>query len=260
MKVVQFRKAQGGLAVITLVIATVILIAVLMGMVAASRTTSSTGDQTARLLAGAVIDQGNLQRVGIDLMVAAGSDISTIAYGTHSTALENNGLFNPTTGGTVWQVPPGDALGMNALGRWLYSSPTTHLNPLLPNAANGALTDTTTKASYAVVLTGVKDSACRMINNILRNYAADSSSPIPEWNGAKPQPQATSGALASYVGGTTELNFKGNRIMNLGALVDKNTNEAFDPPLDTFEGYAGCVRPTGSAADDNVYFNIVKPL
>jgi len=232
---------QQGMAVLTMILLVVILLSVIGAVVATSRTSAaSSADQTAKLLAAGIIDQGNSQKVGFDLLQAQANDIDTITYDSANVT----GMFNPNTGGTIVQTPPADAISVAGTG-WAYAKGgTTAKGVKLTGVGTGG-------SSYAILLPNVKDSVCKQINAALRGYAPQGGIPV-----AAAAPTITNGTngnnLVSAEWDLTTLTFS--------TVWDPATLAPFATAPTQINGYSVCVATgTGaSAVNKNVYVNIVK--
>lgn len=251
-------KRNRGIAVITMVLLVVTLLAVIGAVVATSRTTAvATSDQTARLMAAGVIDGGNMLKIGFDIMQAKGTSIDSITFGSNVPASGIQGLFNLQTGTAVVQIPPTDA----ATGVWMMArggttaasgGMATLTGVTWPTTfAAGAATAVSANPYYAVLLTGIKDSVCKQINYALRGY--DPAYGIPAITAAAPAP------ISTVVGNANE---------NNSALLDMTGFDFATPGVkDTsgvavmnLTGYSICFKPAaGAGVDNNIYVNIVKP-
>lgn len=177
----QGRRKQGGIALVTLVIFVVVLLSLLTAMVAMSRATSqSTGEQTARLLASAVLDQSNMLKAGFDLKSSLGMPISEITF----SKVAGHGIFDPNKPYASRQSPPGDALiSSKPELRWLYANPYRAKDSDADFGVGlGKGVKTENGIVPALLLSGVTDGVCKKINETTRNFFADGG--IPTATGA----------------------------------------------------------------------------
>ena len=225
--------AQSGIAVLTMILLVVILLAVIGSVVAYSRgSPTSPADQTAKLMAASIVDQGNTLKDGFDLMMAKGTDIDTITFNLTATT----GLFAGTTGGAVDQSPSADSV--SAATQWFYAKGGT-------NAKGVKITGVgTAGSSYALLLPNVKDSVCKQINQSLHNV--DGASGIPA------STKATPAATARVIDAQLDL----SSTTTVG-LLDIYGTDISGAEIDGW--YMGCVTTT-TGADKNVYFNVIKPI
>lgn len=283
-------KKQRGIAVITLVLLVVTLLAVIGAMVQGSRTTaSSTSDQTAKVMATALIDQANMQRIGFDLMVAKGTSIDSITFNAvQPNPLINvgSGLFNVKDGTAVIQTPPAGATS-DPTQTWAYArgglvAAAGDMVPLagIQNvAASGVLG--TNSVSYGIVLNKVKDSVCKQFNAALLGY--DPAYAIPLVRPAAPAINVAvlSGTLpATLVSATADASVNsvsptganaGFDISDLTIAAPNGYNQGTNLVKDglgntvtALRGSAVCVKPgsgtvyVATGVDNNVIVNIIK--
>lgn len=259
-------KKQAGVAVITMVVLVVILLSVIGAVVATSRTTaSSTSDQTAKMMAAGIIDEGNMLKIGFDIMMAKGVDIDSITFGATppndpATPPVGVGLFNSLTGTAVVQFPPPDAYTLGAVstgaGKWMWSRGGTVAagtsNPLLTGVKwPSYVTPAVYANQYAVVLTRIKDSVCKQINLTLRGY--DSNGAIPVVTATAPVPKVTTNHDPNEYSVTAQF--------DISDISFTGVTDTAGTAVSKLEGYAVCVSPgTGTTANNNVYINVVKPV
>lgn len=229
----KFRNSQSGIAALTMILLVVILLAVVGSVVAYSRTSStSSSDQTAKLMGSSLVDQGNTFKDGFDLMTAKGADIDNITFDTTL----GTGLFNSASGAAVDQQPPADAV--SAISNWYYAKGGANAKGIKVTGLGAG------GSSYAVLITNVKDSACKQINRSLHNV--DETTGIPASGLASPA--ATLRVLDAQfdLSGTTAVGLKDTA----GTDISANKIDGW---------YVGCVKTT-TGADKNVYYNIIKPI
>jgi hypothetical protein len=252
-KFANIRK-QRGIAVITMVLLVVTLLAVIGAVVATSRTTaSSTSDQTARLMAAGIIDEGNMLKIGFDIMQAKGTSIDAITFGMKAPAAGIQGLFNLTTGTAVIQVPPPDA----ATGTWMMARGGTAAAAAGMATLTGvtwptdvALATMSPNPYYAVLLTGVKDSVCRQINSALRGYSTTGTIPSVT--------QAVPAAISVVAGNADENN---SAAFSMAGFSFTGVVDTANVAVTALNGYSVCVKPAaGVGVDNNIYLNVVRPI
>jgi len=230
-------RQQSGIAVLTMILLVVILLAVIGSVVAYSRgSPTSPSDQTAKLMGASIVDQGNIFKDGFDLMMAKGSDISTITFDSVAVT----GLFNGTTGGAIDQAPAADAVSV-AAALWYYAKGSTAATGVIVTGVG------TGGSSYAVVVKNVKDSVCKQINRSLHNVDESVGTFIPWSNVAAPALAGRVLAADLDLTGTTAVGMK-----------DTGGNSIAVTKIDGW--YMGCVSTGAPTADANVYFNIIKPI
>lgn len=224
----KMQKNQRGMAALSMIMIIVVLLAVIGTVVATSRTsTTSTSSETSKLHASSIIDQGNTLRTGVQIMANKGTaslaDITNDAINTSTTF----GLYNGTTGGTVRQSPPADAIS-NPAAKWLWFRP--------PNGIEVSGVSGVADGSFGFALTHVRDTVCRQIN--AAHYGATHAS-------------ATTIPAAATASTPTETGASGHAAAKFSVGTFSGTTGV------TLNWNFGCVA-TGTA-NQNVYFNIVQP-
>jgi hypothetical protein len=282
----KLMKKQRGIAVITLVLLVITLLIVIGAMVQSSRTTaSSTSDQTAKVMAAAVIDQSNMLRVGFDLMVAKGTSLDSITFNaTQATVGIGPGLFNLADGTAVPQIPPSGAT-TDPTTRWAYTrGGLTHASVAMVTLGGiknkTAMVFNTNPLSYGLILPNVKDTVCKQLNAALLGY--DPNSPIPlvkaaspaitKYTGTEPNQQAIAN-IDTAPGGLVEgtgfdiSDLDGGTTSTGAPAFSQSGNQVMDSAghaVMIFTGTGVCVKPgTGGAVqstalDNNVFVSIIK--
>ncbi len=265
MKHLKSQQRQKGIALITTLIFVVILIAVIMAVVATSRTTASaTSDQTAKMRASGIIDEGNMLKIGFDVMQASGVTIDNITFG----AVQPNdatyptiavGLFNTVNGTAVTQSPPPGSYNLTVAGagKWMWArggataqtSTGNNQNPALTGVKWPAVGAALSANQYAVILTGITDPVCKQINLSLRGY--DSNAAIPISGKTAPTP------LSIVVGNQSEYSIAAQ--FDLSSIAFTGVKDSSGTAVTALTGYSVCATTTGGA-DQNVYVNVVKAM
>lgn len=220
----KFTKHQRGVALLSIVMVVVALLALLGGIVSSSRgNTASTSEHTTKLLATSIIDQGNNISVGASMMLSKGRSMVEVTDNSTDDGTGGvYGLYNPTVGGSQVQTPVADALDTSQ--KWILKidpAATTDATRPLFTASNVG----TAAADYAVVLGDVKLAVCQQINAIVHGLSVTA---VPD--------TVTTGALAAFTaaaGSVTTDAVKHNGWQN------------------------GCVKTTDGKY---AYFNTLKPL
>lgn len=151
-------KNQAGFAIGTILLI-VALIAVISGAIAlASRSTNtSTAEQSAKVLASTVVQQGTTMRGGFEKMMVSGLSIATVTFDTTAAT----GLFNPTDGGAVQQFPPAESL-LTTTNQWVYKVDGSS-NAVVKLKGIGV----TATEDYMIALADLKQAVCEQINKLL---------------------------------------------------------------------------------------------
>lgn len=180
-----YKKTQ-GLAISTILLAVVLLVAIAVTIAMSSRASNGNSSiQQAKLNASTLMNQASNMRIGYDRMQANGVDASIITLDTAA----NTGLFNPISGGTVQQFPPGAAYIGGTPGGW-------YLDQMVVLQGVG----TGTAYSYVLFTTNLTEAVCQAINNLA--YGASLTTPPPRTT----TPEATAhnietGAAMNFTGG-----------------------------------------------------------
>lgn len=183
-------KKTRGLAISTILLAVVLLAAIAVTIAMSSRASNNnTSTQQAKLNASTLMNQASNMRIGYDRMQANGVDASTITLDTAA----NTGLFNPVSGGTVQQFPPGAAYVSGTPGGW-------YLDQLVVLQGVG----TGTAYSYVLFTTYLTETVCQAINNLA--YGASMTTPPPRTT----TPEATAPRMETNQG----MNFVGGDYAN----------------------------------------------
>jgi Flp pilus assembly protein TadG len=220
----QFKKQQAGFAILTMILLAVALIAVIGGVIAASRSNaSSTSDQSTKLLASSVIDEANNISTGVSIMLSKGTSMTQITdSSTDDGTASLFGVYNPTVGGSTTQTPATGST-TNTTTKWVMKIDSTKstdaTRPVLTASGVG-----TAAADYTVALANISLGVCQQINVITHGLLASAT------------PDAvTTGATADF---TTAAN----------AIVTDPVKHA---------GWNnGCVKTTDG---QYAYFEVVKP-
>lgn len=256
----QGRRKQGGIALVTLVIFVVVLLSLLTAMVAMSRATSqSTGEQTLKLQASAMLDQSNMLKAGFDLKSSLGTQLAEITFSDRAEV----GLFDPNKPYASQQTPPGDALAADKQSaRWLYANPyrasddaSTYgaalgKSVLLENFPGDASAVPPIPARVvrapALLVVGLSDSVCKKINETTRNFSVLDA--IPTTTVDPPVAAATT----TYAAGITA-DFDLSGVVYTGVKYRDGT--AVPASL---KGMAGASTGCFKTSTANVFVNIVK--
>lgn len=162
-------KQQRGLAISTILLAVILLIAIAVTLAMSSRASNgNSSQQQAKLFATTLMNQANALKIGFDKMQANGIDFNNIRFNVNSNS-GVYGLFNPTYGGTEEQFPPINALfNPSAPGYtdWRYNN-----NIML----KGVGTDNGIDA--VVVMADISLTVCQAINNALHGISLSSTPP-----------------------------------------------------------------------------------
>ncbi|MEM4638207.1 MAG: hypothetical protein QXK76_04265 [Candidatus Woesearchaeota archaeon] len=156
---------EKGFGFITMIIVAIFLVAIITAVLSyTSKSTSvDTSSYSAQSYSSGLISQGTNLKSGFDLMMNTKlKNINEITFDASS----GTGLFHPTDGGTVRQVPPVDALDSSLsskayYGQWLFRK----------MKINGIGTDA--GLDYAVMIVGVKASVCANINKSVYGQSAN---------------------------------------------------------------------------------------
>jgi hypothetical protein len=220
------RKHQQGMALFAMVLMFLALLAIIGGIVAASRAnTSTTADQSNKLVGTAVIDQANNISLGASIMMSKGRSMVEISdTSTDDGAIVPGvyGLYHPLVGGTQVQAPTPDA--SNSVQKWVLKIDLAQLSdatrPTMTASGVG-----TPAADYAVVFGDIKLTVCQQINVITHGKLLVD---LPE--------AVASGALSDFTS-------------PLGLIVTDPVKHA---------GWQnGCVKTSDGKY---AYFNVIKPL
>lgn len=168
---------QAGLA-IGVVLASLLLM-VLMGtaIVYSTRTGALTsGQQTDRQLAVALIQQAANFKTGFNLLQAHGIAIQNITLDSTG----NTGLYDPVNGALPPQVPPRNAMytADTAVNSWVYELDGSK-NPMVKLNSIG-----TTAAEYVIAVGPIYQGMCQQIDQILLGttaYGVDGTYPLANW-------------------------------------------------------------------------------
>jgi hypothetical protein len=243
------RGKQGGIALVTLVIFVVVLLSLLTAMVAMSRATSqSTGEQTVKLLASAVLDQSNMLKSGFDLKSSLGTSLTEISFSDEP----NHGLFDPVKPYASRQMPPGDALLNNRqTARWLYANPYRASDAATTVGIGlGKGLKTQSGTVPALLLFGVIDSVCKKINETTRNFSATAAIPSAS-SISEPRVASTSSADAGLA---DEFDLSIVSYTGVKYRDDKTDVEA----VGLGDASAGCFSIGQGTGQVNVFVNVVK--
>jgi len=150
---------EKGFAVSMIILVIALFAIIIAAMAIAGRGTNVTGsEQTAKVHASTIIQQGNNLKTGFDYMISNKAiDISTITFN----ADDNTGLFHPTDGGVPQQFPPKEALKTTD-NDWVYKR---NNNGNAVVKLKGVGTDA--GEDYVVALVDIKKSVCEQINKAL---------------------------------------------------------------------------------------------
>jgi type II secretory pathway pseudopilin PulG len=228
---IHLTSRTGGFALLTLVILTIALIAILSAMVAMSRSNTQSSVDFAGAYASAVIMQGNTLADTFQKMEANDFLPANISYGSVTGA---NDMTNPSNVSLSPQVPPTAAFTATAANRcWIYkatTTPTTNGLPLLKIMGVGI----DANADYAFILADLDQTVCQKINQQLTG-----STTIP----------ASTKPLSAFVGAAT-----------IAAPYDNGAGTAVD--LSTVSSVSklmqACVA-TNDATPAYVYYVVVEP-
>lgn len=253
------RSKQGGIALVTLVIFVVVLLSLLTAMVAMSRATSqSTGEQTLKLQASAVLDQSNMLKAGFDLKSSLGTQLAEITFSDRAEV----GLFDPNKPYASQQTPPGDALASDKQSaRWLYANPyrasddaTTYGAALgksvllenVPEQAGPPVIPARVVRAPALLVVGLSDSVCKKINETTRNFSVLDA--IPTTSVAPP----VAAAITTYAAGIAA-DFDLSGVSYNGVKYRDGTAVP-----GTITGMGGASTGCFKTSTANVFVNIVK--
>ena len=153
---------QNGFAIGAILLVVALIAIVAAAFVIAGRTSSATSaEQSSKVMAATMVQQGINMRNGFDKMLASGLTADTITWDTTAVT----GIFNPTDGGAVEQFPQADAL-LTTTNQWVYKisagSPVVKIKGIGIDAT----------ADNAVVLVDLKAGVCQQINKLLYGSTA----------------------------------------------------------------------------------------
>lgn len=153
---------QSGFATLTMILVAVVLIGVLAGAMAITRTSGTQASDTVKPVAAAIIAQGGNLAAGFQILESRGVPASSVTFDATATT----GLFNPSNGAASIQLPPVTGCTAQTNCYWQYKT-----NKIaVPSVGTGI-------ASYGFVLPAVSLSVCQAINTQLWNSAPSATPP-----------------------------------------------------------------------------------
>lgn len=218
----KYFAAEAGIAIGPILFVVAIL-AVLVGALAAGSGgfSSSTADDSNRVNAGALIEQGTSIKNGIDRLLVNGYAVTDINLPTnYSTGSAAAALYSPTGGGLTQQSPPANVVPTTGVTSWRYTD-----NANLPSVGSSGAND------FIVTIEVRSDAVCKAINSIIFGKTSTQATTVPG--------NVAAGVTLNDVGSCTDAN-----VATTTAGCNLNAN-AFD--ISGVTGMAG--RTQGCVTD-----------